>query len=106
MLFLRNEPTDLVQTGDLAFSNAKNELVFDANEPQSNPKKGPKKRLLWGIEVKIRESKGAREWASTRGATRASNLTSPGIRNPLGAEPRSGQAAGVAKCKEALDALQ
>jgi hypothetical protein len=105
MLFLRNEPTDLVQTKDLVFSNAKNELVFDANEPQSNPKKGPKKRLLWGIEVKICESKGGSGRASTRGATRAWNLTSPGIRIRRAQSRALGQATGVAKCKEALDAL-
>src|SRR5208337_4313331 len=39
MLFLRNEPTDLVQTRDLAFSNAKNELVFECKRTQIKAKK-------------------------------------------------------------------
>ncbi len=58
MLFLRNEPTDLVQTGDLAFSNAKNELVFECKNAKTNSKKQPKNRLLCEIEVKFVGRKG------------------------------------------------
>jgi hypothetical protein len=47
-----------LQTTDLAFYNAKNELVFERKKGQTKPKKGPKKRLLWGIEPEfaIREA--------------------------------------------------
>ena len=38
---------------ELAFFWAKNELGFDAKEPKSNPKMGPKNHLLRGIEVKF-----------------------------------------------------
>jgi len=94
-----------VQTKDLAFSNAENELVFECKRTQIKPKKGPKTCLLWGIEVKICESEEALGWASTRGGYTSFEFDVSSIRNPPGAEPRSGQATGVAKCKEALDAL-
>jgi hypothetical protein len=90
MLFLRNEPTDLVQTKGLAFRNAENELVFECKRTPIKPKKWAKKLPFVGQRTGICESKGGNRWASTRGATRAWNLTSPGIRNPPGAEPRSG----------------
>jgi hypothetical protein len=38
---------------ELALFGAKNELVFDAKGPKSKPKKGPKNRLLPGIEAKF-----------------------------------------------------
>jgi hypothetical protein len=43
-----------------------------------------------GIEPKFRESEEAVEWGEYKGATLASGLTSPGMRNLPGAEPRSG----------------
>jgi hypothetical protein len=45
-----NEPTDLLKAKDLAFSEAKNELVFECNKPKSKPKKWPKTHLFCGIE--------------------------------------------------------
>jgi len=62
---------------ELSLFWTKNELVFEANQTQFEPKKGPKSGLLWGIEVKICESKGGGGWATTRGATRASNQSNP-----------------------------
>jgi hypothetical protein len=47
----------LLKTQELAFFGAKNELVFDAKEPKSNPKTGPKNRLLRGIEAKFASRK-------------------------------------------------
>jgi hypothetical protein len=54
-----NEPKDLLKTNELAFSGSKTNWFLSANEPKSNPPKGPKNQLLCGIEAKIRESKGA-----------------------------------------------
>jgi len=52
-----NEPKDLLKRKELAFFWAKNELGFDAKEPKSNPKMGPKNHLLRGIEVKFASRK-------------------------------------------------
>jgi hypothetical protein len=43
----------LLKRNELALLGGKNELVFDAKEPKSNPKMGPKNHLLRGIEVKF-----------------------------------------------------
>jgi hypothetical protein len=72
-----NEPTDLVQTKDLAFKNAKNELVFECKRTQIKPQKGAKKPPFVWPRAGICASKGASGWASTRGATRGSNSQAP-----------------------------
>jgi len=56
MLFRGNEPSHLLQTQELAFLSAQNELVFECKRTQIEPKKGPKNHPLCGIEVKIRDS--------------------------------------------------
>jgi len=45
-----NEPKNVLQTQELAFSGAKNELVFRANELKLKPKKWPKTHLLCVID--------------------------------------------------------
>jgi hypothetical protein len=48
-----NEPKNVLRTKDLAFSEAQNELVFECKKGQSNPKKWPKNRLLYGIVLEF-----------------------------------------------------
>jgi hypothetical protein len=43
----------LLKRQELAFFGAKNEVVLNANELKTNPKTGPKNRLLRGIEAKF-----------------------------------------------------
>jgi len=64
-----NEPKDLFKRKELAFFWAKNELVFDAKEPKSNPKMGPKNRLLRGIEVKFASRKASADRRAQGGYT-------------------------------------
>jgi hypothetical protein len=58
MLFLRNEPTDLVQTRDLAFWNAKNELVFERKKGQTKLKKGAKNAFCGATKSKFASREG------------------------------------------------
>ncbi len=85
-----NKLKNVLKTKELAIFWAKNKVVFECKQTRIKPKKGAKKRLFVGHRTGIRDLKDALGWASTRGATRASNLTSPGMRKPPGAEPRSG----------------
>jgi hypothetical protein len=48
-----------LQTKDLAFSEAKNELVFERKKAKSNPKRGPKNHFLCGIEPEFTTRKAA-----------------------------------------------
>jgi hypothetical protein len=50
MLFRGNELSYLLQTNDLTFFGAKNELVFECKKGQTNSKKYLKNHLLRGIE--------------------------------------------------------
>jgi hypothetical protein len=45
-----NEPKNILKAKELAFSGAKNELVFECNKPQSKPKKWPETHLFCRIE--------------------------------------------------------
>jgi hypothetical protein len=55
-----NELSHLWQIKDLAFWSAQNELVFDANELKTNPKKGAKNHHLRGFEVEFAAQKAPR----------------------------------------------
>src|SRR5208337_1308464 len=90
MLFLRNEPTDLVQTRDLAFSNAKNELVFERKKGQTKPKKGPKNAFCGASKSKLSSRRGQVSGRAQGGYT-SFEFDVSGIRNPPGTEPRSGK---------------
>jgi hypothetical protein len=48
MLNSGNEPKIILQTKELAFSGAQNELVFERNKAQSKRKIGPK---IWKMET-------------------------------------------------------
>jgi hypothetical protein len=69
------------------------------NERKLKPKRA-KIRLLFGREAQF----AGRKSPALQGARRAS-IHPPGIRNPGGRRLAAEQATGVAKCKEALDAL-
>ena len=45
MLFRRNEPKVILKPKELAFSGAKNELLFECRKPQSKPRNGHKSTL-------------------------------------------------------------
>jgi hypothetical protein len=45
-----NEPKNILKAKELAFSEAKNKLVFECNKPKSKPRKWPKTHLFCGIE--------------------------------------------------------
>jgi len=51
-----NEPKNVLQAKELAFSEAKNELVMEPNELKSKPKKWPKTHLLCGFEPRKGEA--------------------------------------------------
>ena len=52
-VFRRNELSYLLQTQDLAFSRAKNELVFECKRTQNQPQIGAKNRLFRGSEAEF-----------------------------------------------------
>jgi hypothetical protein len=57
MFFRGNELKDLLKIQDLAFLDAKNELVFECKKGQTNSKKRPKTHQLCGIEPEFGSSK-------------------------------------------------
>jgi hypothetical protein len=62
-VFRRNELSYLLQTKELTFSRAKNELVFECKRTQNEPQIGAKKPPFPGHRSRIRELKNAPGWA-------------------------------------------